>query len=82
MIANVRYITKLLGALLLVFAAVAGATGVLWAYLASVGTEWDYCNGGSCTDGEVMAAFLIVPAAVAGVVGFLLLRGRRGREHR
>jgi hypothetical protein len=67
---------KLLGALLLSLAVVVGVIGLLWALLASVGTEWDYCSGGSCTDGEVMALFLIVPAAVAGVAGFLFLRGR------
>lgn len=70
---------KVLGALLLVFAAVVGAIGVLWTYVASVGTEWDYCNGGSCTNGEVMGVLFIVPAVVSGVVGFLLLRARERR---
>lgn len=79
MIANMRYGRKLFGLLLVVFAAVAGSVGVLWAYGASAGAEWDYCNGGSCTEGEVMAVFLILPAVIAGVCGFLLLRGARFR---
>jgi hypothetical protein len=67
---------KLFGALLLLVAVVLGAIGLLWAILAAVGTEWDYCNGGRCTDGEIMGLALIVPAAVAGVAVFILLRGR------
>ena len=67
---------KLFGALPLLMAVVVGAIGLLWAILATVGTEWDYCNGGSCTDGEIVGLALIVPAAVAGVAGFLLVRGR------
>ena len=65
---------KLLGALLLVLGVLAAAIGLLWAFLASVGTEWDYCNGGSCTDGTITASFLILAAVVAGVAGIRLLR--------
>jgi hypothetical protein len=71
-------VLKVLGALLLVGAAVVGGIGVLWALGASGGAEWDYCQRGSgCTSGEVLGVFLIVLAAVAGFVGFVLLRRER-----
>jgi len=51
---------------------------VLWAVGASNGAEWDYCGAGSgCTSGETVGLSLLVPAAIAGFVGWRMLRGNR-----
>ena len=69
--------TKLLGVLLLMVAAIAGVVGVDWIFLDAVGTEWDYCSGGDCIAGWIMGAGFAVAAVIAGGVGFRLLRGER-----
>jgi hypothetical protein len=58
-----RSVSKLIGALLLMVAAVAGAIGVAWVYLDAIGTEWDYCpDGRNCIAGWKMgAASLLEP---------------------
>ena len=67
--------TKLLGALLLVVAAIAGVVGVAWIFFDAVGAEWDYCaRGGDCIAGWVMGAGFTVAAVAAGILGFHLLR--------
>ena len=66
-------VTKLLGALLLLFAVLVGGIGLVWAFLAGAGLEWDYCNRGSCTDGRTVGLILILPALVAGAAGIGLL---------
>jgi hypothetical protein len=69
---------KLLGALLLLAAAVAGLIGGLWLLLDAVGTEWDYCRrGGDCIAGWKMGAAFTFAALVAGVIGVSLLRCER-----
>ena len=67
-------VAKVLGVLLLVAAGAAGLVGLLWAVFKIIGNEWDYCRGGDCTSGYVVAAVLIVFAAIAGLVGLRLLR--------
>ena len=70
-----RSVSKLIGALLLMVAAVAGAIGVAWIYLDATGTEWDYCpDGRNCIAGWTMGASFLVGAVVVGVVGFVGLR--------
>ena len=69
--------TKLLGVLLLMVAAMAGVVGVGWIFLDAVGTEWDYCSGGDCIAGWTMGASFAVAAVIAGGVGFRLLRRER-----
>ncbi len=71
-------VRRTLGALLLVFASMLGGIGLLWAVGASNGAEWDYCGAGSgCTSGETVGLSLLVPAAIAGFVGWRMLRGNR-----
>jgi hypothetical protein len=70
-----RSVSKLIGALLLIIAALAGAIGVAWVYLDAIGTEWDYCpDGRNCIAGWKMAASFLAGAVGAGVVGFVALR--------
>ena len=68
----------LLGVLLLVVAAVAGVIGVGWLSLDAIGTEWDYCPGGTdCIAGWKMGAGFTLAAVVTAVVGFSVLRRQR-----
>jgi hypothetical protein len=78
-------VERLLGALLLVVAGVAGLIGVPWLLLDAFGTEWDYCPGGrDCIAGWKMGAAFASAAVVTGGVGVVLLRrdrrGSRGGE--
>jgi hypothetical protein len=67
--------TKLLGALLLMIAAVAAVIGAGWVSLDAIGTEWDYCPGGSdCIAGWKMGVGFIVAAIVAAIAGFFVIR--------
>jgi hypothetical protein len=70
-------VSKLIGALLLIVAAVAGAIGVAWVLLDAIGKEWDYCpEGRNCIAGWKMGTSFLVGAVIAGVVGFVVLRGQ------
>jgi hypothetical protein len=64
---------------LLVIAGVAAAVlGIGWFFLDAMGTEWDYCPGGSdCIAGWKMGAGLTFAAVITGLVGLSLLRGTR-----
>jgi hypothetical protein len=57
----------------LVGLAIAGA-GVLWTTLAVIGSEWDFCTGGTCIAGEVMGAALAVVGVVLGWSGIRVAR--------
>jgi hypothetical protein len=71
-------VVKLLGGLLLLAAAVAGVVGIGWLLLDAIGTEWDYCPGGSdCIAGWKIGAGFAVAALVAGVLGLSVLRRKR-----
>jgi hypothetical protein len=73
-------VTKAFGVLLLLAAAASGSVGLLWAIFKTIGNEWDFCRGGECTSGYVGAATFIGFGAIAGFVGFRLLRGQRNRS--
>jgi hypothetical protein len=68
-------VRKLLGAVFLALAAVAGVIGVLWVSLDAVGTEWDYCRPGrECIAGWKIGSGFLGSAAVAALAGLGLLR--------
>jgi hypothetical protein len=70
----------LLGALLLMIAALAGVVGIGWLFLDAFGTEWDFCPGGNdCIAGWKMGAGFTLAALSAGVLGLRLVR-REGRD--
>ena len=75
--------SKLVGAMAVVVAAVAGLLGVAWIFLDAIGTEWDYCRrGGACIPGGVMGTVFTLAAIVAAFVGVTLLRQRGPRSGR
>jgi hypothetical protein len=75
---NHSAVTKPLGVLLVVAAAITAVVGIGWLLLDAIGTEWDYCPGGSdCIAGSTMGAGFTLAAVVIGLVGFGLLRGKR-----
>ena len=68
-------VSNVFGTVALLVAAIAGVIGVGWLFLDAVGTEWDYCPGGSdCIPGWVMGAIFTGTAILAAVVGVSLLR--------
>ncbi|MCA1657393.1 MAG: hypothetical protein LC713_06765 [Actinobacteria bacterium] len=70
--------SKLLGVLALLVAAMAGVIGVGWLFLDATGTEWDYCPGGSdCIPGAAMGAIFTGTAILAAGIGVSLLRRER-----
>jgi hypothetical protein len=69
-------VSRLLGAVVLLTAAVIGLIGVLWLFLDAVGGEWDYCRG-DCVAGWKMGVGFIVVAAALGLAGSGLLRRKR-----
>jgi len=78
MIANMRYLARTLGALVLIAAIATGSLGAFWIYAAATGDEWDLCERGSeCTSGETIGLLLLVPAAMGVLLGLSLLRRPR-----
>ena len=70
--------TRTLGVLLLVVAAGAGVVGVGWLSLDAIGTEWDYCRGGTgCIAGWKMGAGFTLAAVATAAFGFSVLRRER-----
>ena len=68
---------KVVGALLVIVGVVAGAVGVLWVSFDAIGTEWDYCPGGTgCIAGWKMGAGFVAAGAVATGLGIGLVRPR------
>lgn len=63
-----------IGILLLLTALTVSAIGVLWAVLAIVGHEWDYCPDNGCIRGEVVGLALLAAGALAGWAGVRLAR--------
>jgi hypothetical protein len=75
--------SRFLGAIVLVAAAITGAIGVVWIGLDAIGTEWDYCpSGGDCIAGWKMGLGFVAASAVLGLAAGGLLRGSRQREVR
>jgi len=69
---------SVLGGLLIIAATITGVIGIGWLFLDAIGTEWDYCPGGSdCVAGWKVGAGLTVVAAAAGLIGLGVLRRER-----
>lgn len=70
----------MLGALLMLVAAIGFGVGGLWAVAKAGGAEVDYCDGPNCVSGWYPAGAILVVAVVLAFFGVWLLR--RGPQRR
>ena len=67
---------RAIGVLLVVAGAALAALGLLWALLAIVGREWDYCPSGECYPGELVGGAIAVGGLAVAWIGVRISRAR------
>jgi hypothetical protein len=67
---------RAMGILLGVGGAFLAAMGLLWAFLAVVGREWDYCPSGECYPGELVGGAIAVLGVTLALAGARVTRRR------